>query len=211
MKKNITTLLLFMAFGFFLTACGTGNGTTPTPQVSVSPAGIIAEGRLMPAENLDLYFSARGKVAEILVEEGDTVQTGEVLARLAESAQAEAGLTAANLELTSAQQAYNTLLRYADPARAQALQAYINAQTARADAERVWDDLDRDALKNRIDDSQAEVNSKKDILKDAQEEFDRYKELGEDNASRKAAKSALDTSQNNYNEAVRIHDALEGL
>lgn len=209
MKKSLTSLIFLLTLGaLLLSACG-GAAPTPAPVLeSSAPAAIVAEGRLLPRESLPLAFGARGKVAEILVKEGDTVRAGDVLARLAESAQAEAGLAAATLELTAAQQAYDSLLRTAGLGRAQAWKAYLDAQTARAAAERAWEALDEDKLEQDIDDAAAEVEDAKESLADAQETFDKYKDLNKDNVTRKKAEDDLKKARDAYNEAVRQLEAV---
>lgn len=209
MKKSLTSLIFLLTLGvLLLSACG-GAAPTPAPVLeSSAPAAIVAEGRLLPRESLPLAFGARGKVEEILVEEGETVRAGDVLARLAESAQAEAGLAAATLEMTAAQQAYDALLRTVDLTRAQTWKTYLDAQTARAAAERAWEALDEDQLEQDIDDADAEVKDKKEALDDAQDTFDKYKDLNKDNATRKAAEDDLKKAQDAYNEAVRKLEAV---
>ncbi len=210
MQKRITRLLFVLIIGaLLLAACGGAPATaTPAPVPNV-PTGIVAEGRLMPRENLGLFFGARGKVAEILIAEGATVQSGDVLVRLADSAQAEAGLAAATLELTAAQQAYDALIRTADLSRAQAWKAYMDAQTARAAAERAWEAFDLDNLENRIDDAQASVKDAKAELEDAQTEFEKYKDLNEENARRKTAEDDLEKARKDYNEVVRVLESTQ--
>lgn len=205
--KKMTLFLLLLTLT--ISACTAAAPTAAPTQASAAPAAVIAEGRLLPNENLALSFNGRGKVAEILVQEGDTVKAGDVLARLADRVQAEASLASANLELTSAQQAYDSLLRSADSGRARALQAYINAQQARAEAERAQEAQDGDAYNQRLDDARIEVSTQKDLLKTAQEDFDKKKDLGADNETRKAAKTELDNVQEAYNESVRALAALE--
>ena len=90
-----------------------------------------------------------------------------------------------------------------------ALQAYINAQQARAEAERAQEAQDGDAYNQRLDDARIEVSTQKDLLKTAQEDFDKKKDLGADNDPRKAAKTELDNVQEAYNESVRALAALE--
>ncbi|MEJ5223863.1 MAG: HlyD family efflux transporter periplasmic adaptor subunit [Anaerolineales bacterium] len=209
MKKLHTSLIVLLTLSaLLLSACGSPAPTPAPAPASDIPSGVIAEGRLLPRQSLPLSFGARGKVSEILVKEGDTVQAGDVLARLAESAQAEASLSAAMLELTSAQQAYDALLRTADLTRAQAWKAYLDAQAARAAAQRAWEALDEDKLERDIDDAAAEVKDKKEALDDAQDTFDKYKDLNKDNATRKAAEDDLKKAQDAYNEAVRTLEAV---
>ena len=70
--------------------------------MTARPAVLIAPGRVEPVHDpVKLAFEAQGRIAEILVEEGDTVAAGQVLARLdsrlatARVAAAEAGVAQA--------------------------------------------------------------------------------------------------------------------
>ncbi|MBN1450413.1 MAG: HlyD family efflux transporter periplasmic adaptor subunit [Anaerolineales bacterium] len=199
--KNLTLLLAAMAL--ILAACG-GQDEIPTPQPAPLPVeAVIAEGHLVPNDDLTLSFMVRGKVAEILVEKGDKVQEGDVLVRLADREQAEAALAAAQLELTTAQQTYDEFVRTEGLGRADAWQAYMDAQIVRAEAEREWEDLNLDNIDERIDDRRADVEDRKEDLDDAQEEYDKYKDLDEDNSKRKNAEDDLEREQENYNEALR--------
>ncbi|NOH02251.1 MAG: biotin/lipoyl-binding protein [Chloroflexi bacterium] len=67
-----------------LVACGSAPATaeaTPIPTV-VADDTIIAEGKLEPIHYIELSLNASGQVSEVLVEEGDTVATGDVIASL---------------------------------------------------------------------------------------------------------------------------------
>jgi multidrug resistance efflux pump len=205
MKKTI--FLVLTALSLLLAACGAT--ATETPQAATPPDNtVVAEGHVIPLKDVKLAFAARGTVAEILVEEGVAVKKGDVLIRLADREQAEAALTAANLELPQAQQAFDTLMRNGPLSRADAWQAYMDAQEVRAEAEREWEDLDKDQIDDEIEDAEAEVKDKKEILDDAQEEADKYKDLKEDNPTRKDAEDELEQAQEEYNEAVRKLEEL---
>ncbi len=201
--KNWMKLLLLTALTLVLAACG-GEEEMPTPQPDVLPVeAVIAEGHLVPNDDLTLSFTVRGKVAEILVEEGDTVSEGDVLIRLADREQAEAALAAAELEMITAQQAYDDLIRTEGLGRADAWQALMDAQIVRAEAEREWEDLNVDNIDERIEDREADVRDAQEDLDDAQEEFDKYADLDEDNSKRKDAEDDLEREQEDYNEALR--------
>ena len=196
-------ILLLAALTLLLAACG-GQETMPTPQPDLLPVdAVIAEGHLVPKDDLTLSFTVRGKVANILVEEGDMVHEGDVLIRLADREQAEAALAAAQLELTTAQQAYDEFVRTEGLGRADAWQAYMDAQVVRAEAERDWEDLNLDNIDDRIDDRKADVEDRQKDLEDAQDEYDKYKNLDKDNSKRKNAEDDLERAQEDYNEAVR--------
>ena len=203
MRKLIILILLLIALILTLTACG-GRNTAPTLQPTPLPAeAVIAEGHLVPNDDLTLSFTVRGKVAEVLVKKGDKVSEGDVLIRLADREQAEAALTAAQLELTTAQQAHDDFVRTEGQGRADAWQAYMDAQIVRGKAEKKWDDLNVDNIDDRIEDRKADVEDRKKDLEDAQDEFNKYVDLDKDNSKRKSAKDKLDDAQDDYNQAVR--------
>jgi HlyD family secretion protein len=211
MKKifyELILLLVVLALG--VSACSNrpavaqnDPATTQAASTTNGTNGTVAEGHLKPERAASLSFLSPGTVEEVNVKIGDHVKKGDVLARLSNFEQAQAQVTTANLELTQAQQDYDQLQRTEGLGRADAWTAYMNAQIARADAERDWEDLNVDDIENRIEDDQADVQDREQDLKDAQEEFDKYKNLDEDNSKRKTAKDELETAQNDYNEAVR--------
>lgn len=100
--RLVGLLLLAVA----LAACGSPAPTTlpPTAAAATNPAptvqpASVAEGRLLPLQVTTLSFGTGGPVVEVLVNEGDVVQAGDVIARLksdalrAALAEAEAALT----------------------------------------------------------------------------------------------------------------------
>src|SRR5262245_45512422 len=108
-----TSIMVMVIFTVTLAACANQQTATPQPVdlTVLSPEGVVAEGKLKPIHAANLSFQARGVVEEINVQIGDTVKKGDVLAQLANSEVAVAQLTSANLELTQAQQAFDTLNR----------------------------------------------------------------------------------------------------
>ncbi|MFO7583099.1 MAG: efflux RND transporter periplasmic adaptor subunit [Anaerolineales bacterium] len=205
MKKTLFLTLALLAL--LLAACG----PQPAPVIEaplVVDTTVIAEGRIVPAADARLSFNVRGTVAEILVSEGQAVRRGDVLARLSDRQQAEAALAAATLELTAAQQAYDDFARAEGLSRAQAWDAYLQAQTVRAAAERAWEDLDLRDIDDEIEDAQTDLNDLKADLDDAEEEFEKYKDLNEDNNRRRDAEDDLETAQKDYNEALRVVEEI---
>ena len=201
--KKTKNLLLLAVLTLILAACGGQDMPLVVQTPSVDAEAVIAEGHLVPRDDLTLAFAATGKIAEILVEKGDEVRSGQLLMQLGDRGGAEAGVASAQLELVSAQQVYDELVRTEDLGRADAWQAFMDAQVARADAERDWENLNVDTIEDRIEDRQADVNDRKEDLDDAQVEFDKYKDLEKDNSKRRTAKDELERAQENYNEAVR--------
>jgi HlyD family secretion protein len=209
MKKLATIFFAALTFVLLLAACSgnvetSSSGATPTPEA----AAVVAAGHLIPIQNLYLAFLVPGHVTEILVHKGDQVTLGQVLARLGDNQQAEAGFAVAQLELTSAQQAYDSLVRTADLARAQAWQTYMDAQKARTVAQLGWDRLDQTAIQTNIDNAQADVTSRHTDLENAQQDLAKYSNLPANNPTRKSYQDKLRTAQTNYDQAVIKADQL---
>jgi HlyD family secretion protein len=129
-----------LVLALLLAGCS-GGGQTPTatadPLGGFSPA-VSATGVVKPTRWATLSFPGGGLVREVLVERGDQVSEGQVLARLGNVDQVRASLTAAQLELIGAQQAYDALIENADVMTAQAQLALANARDALDDAEYNW-------------------------------------------------------------------------
>lgn len=204
MKKWTIVLLIMILLTLSLAACGEGQEDIPPIQSTILPVeAVIAEGHLIPNDDLTLSFTVRGKVDEILIGEGDMVREGDALIRLGDREAAEAAVAVARLELVVAQQAYDDLLRTEELVRANAWGAYMDAQVVRAEAERDWEDLNVDNIDDRIEDREADVKDELEDLEDAQEDFDKYADLDEDNSKREDAEDDLEDAQEDYNEAVR--------
>jgi HlyD family secretion protein len=201
MKK--IPIFAILSLGLLLAACGAKTESPPLSSPVSTQAGVIAEGHLVPTRGLYLVAPVQGRVEEILVAEGDRVTEGQVLIRLADRQQAEAALASAQLQLSLAQQDYDTLVRTADLGRAQAWQASMDAAKLRSAAQLAWDRLDLTAVQNDIDDAQADVTTRQTELEDAQADLDKYADLPADNATRKSYEDKLRTAQINYDTALQ--------
>jgi multidrug efflux pump subunit AcrA (membrane-fusion protein) len=104
---KLKAIIAIILLGLFVTACG-GAPTasaepTPLPIVEADNT-IIAEGKLEPIHFTELSLNASGLVTDVLVEEGDSIAAGDVIANV-ESDQAqtlEDARAAASEELTEA-------------------------------------------------------------------------------------------------------------
>lgn len=212
MKKITILFLLSMALVLSLSACGAEEAPAVEMTEPLSLDYVVAEGHILPAQDVQLNFSARGTVAEILVEEGEDVAKDQVIIRLADQEQAEASLRAAELELTSTQQAYDDFVRTGGLATANAWQVYMDAQIDRAEAEREWEKLNIDNLEEDVEDAQADLSDFEEDLQDAQDEFDKYVDLDKDNSKRTNAEDDLEDAQDDVNEAMRdLEEAIRDL
>jgi HlyD family secretion protein len=145
---------------------------------------------------VNLSFQVRGVVEEVFVSAGDSVKLGDVLVRLANAGGAEA-------QVVVAQNTYDVLLRNESADRAKLWQAYMDAQIVRGKAEEKWQDLNVQSIEDSIEDDKATVEDRQQDVTDAQEEFDKYKDLDVDNSKRKNAEDALEQAQDDLSEAIR--------
>lgn len=117
-----------MITAILLSACANGKETASQIESTPQVEPLIAEGRLLPLKSLDLSFNVPGEVAEILVEDGQSVRQGQVLARLVESPEVLATLARAEQDVLLAQQALDDYLASADLNLAQGRLEVINAR-----------------------------------------------------------------------------------
>ena len=207
MKKTVFFTLTL--FSLLLAACGAQQVAPAVTSTPVVDSGVIAEGRLIPAQDLRVYPQTRGTVTDILVKEGQSVSKGDVLVRLGDRESAEAALAAAQLELTQAQRAYDDFIRTAGLSAANAWKEYQQAQVVRAAAQKEWEKVKPTDVQDEIDKAEADVRDRQKQLDDAQEEFDKYKDLKTDNPTRRKAEDELRAAEANYNEARRKVEELQ--
>jgi multidrug efflux pump subunit AcrA (membrane-fusion protein) len=83
---------------------------------------------LVASQSVDLSFTTNGTVSELNVKLGDSVKTGDVLARLGNASSLEADVAAAELTLLEAKNTLSTLQKNADLNLATAYQTMVTAQ-----------------------------------------------------------------------------------
>lgn len=212
MIPRVMVVLLLSAM--FLVGCDALGGKAteepaPLPTVvALTDTSVVVEGRIVPREDTELFFLTGGEVAEVLVSEGEQVSKGQVLAKLGDYESYQASINTAELELTLAQQAVDDLERTASLAYQQARLDVSLAKDANLDAEVRLEEIDTDETQKKIDDANVTLSNKEDDLKDAQEEYDKYKDLDPDNADRKNAEDKLEEAQKAYDQAERERDRL---
>jgi len=164
-----------------MSACGQGTATTAAAlaaQVTpvTLPDVLTSEGRLTPVTSTWLAFQASGRVAEVLVQEGQTVKKGQALVQLEGSDKAEADLTAAKSALFLAQQNLNDAKK-SEMARANASLALATAQSNYNDAlGHYWNRTVTQGDDNQITLYQAKVNLAQNKVKDLQDQLDTMSE-----------------------------------
>lgn len=110
MRKGVvkrTAVAMFMAVlagtVWVSAGCDTSSSPTTVPSV-VEREAVVADGVVLPLQRAELAFSVSGRVKMVLVQEGEAVVAGQVLATLDDAA-ARAALAATEAELRSAQAA----------------------------------------------------------------------------------------------------------
>jgi len=118
-KLMIIALILMVV----LAACSSsGNATIATPDTIptvLADDTIIAEGRVEPISYADIAFNASGSISEVLVREGESVKKDQPLIRLGD--ETDTHYAAAQLELVSAQKAWDDLVNSRDAEFAQTI------------------------------------------------------------------------------------------
>lgn len=111
-KFLLLGLLILAATLGFRRALPAVEQDVPVPDTQ-SQVALEVTGELVPHRYLNLAFPSGAQVAQVLVEEGERVQSGQVLARLGNLDSLKAQAAAAELELLLARQALKELNRNA--------------------------------------------------------------------------------------------------
>lgn len=205
-SKQFIWLAMLLLVSLALSACSGGGGAasateTPLPTV-VSSTNIVAEGRVMPNEDVQLSFLSSGQVSEVLVKEGDTVKKGDVVARLKNREQLEAAIAGAEAELVAAQQARQKLNDDHALAQASAADDIAAANKALKDAQYQIDNFT--VPQNMLGMTPLEAIDKMKLLLDkARDKFEPVKYYPSTDNVREDRKEDLDNAQSDYNTAVR--------
>jgi HlyD family secretion protein len=132
----IILLIIAVGAGFYIQSQGgfddfSGVGDaepTPLPAIQTTP-DLIVDGVVVPIRHVGLSFSAAGMVAEVLVEEGETVEAGQVLARLDNERQAIA-IAQAEARIRSVRARIDELQAGARPEEIDAAEALVEISRA---------------------------------------------------------------------------------
>jgi multidrug efflux pump subunit AcrA (membrane-fusion protein) len=206
-SKPIITMMIVLMTMLVLTACGgsttASNSASPTDvPVVTSDVNVVVEGKLVPRESEQLSFFANGQVEEILVEEGDQVKKGDVLARLGNREAIAASIAGAEAELLAAQQAYDSLNDNVNVARSEAVRAVAAANKAVRDAQYQLDNFIIPVSQEGLTALEGvELMQKK--MDEARKAFEPYRLESFSSTIRNSVKTKLDNAQSDYNAAVR--------
>ena len=196
MKNRI--FILLVAVSLLAGACSAPNNPAATPEVlptALADKTIVAEGKVEPVLFAEIAFNASGVVSEVLVQEGQTVKKGDVLARLGNSESFQAEVARAEEALILAERAFDT-------SQATVLKDLGVAYEAVRLAQMKFDNFDIPTkIKNGtpaegVEKMYAEVEK-------ARADYEPYKYLGSENEARKIRKERLDNAWSDLNQAIR--------
>jgi len=206
--------MLVAACGGLPGSAGAGGTPTPLPPI-VSEGEIVVDGRLVPNKWVDLAFNSSGEIAEVLVEEGDLVQAGDVIARLGNREALESNVSKASLELLSAQQeqldaeqARQQLFDTLSTAQTNALQELNDARQALKDADRKVAGLRSDPSQADLEEAEATLILTEDKLDKAEDDWKEYENRSEKNLIRAAVLNRVAQARRDYDNALRRYNNI---
>lgn len=182
----------------------------PSMQSSETSSEVVIEGQIVPQAYVTLSFEIPGKIAEVLVQEGQAVKAEQVIARLVGDEQVEAAVKAAELELLNAKQSLQALTDNHETVLNDALLALNAARQAVHDTESYLDSITGDRLQNEIAGAEAQLVLAESRLENAIEDYEDYEDEDEDNTTRATYRVLLSEAQRAYDEAVHLLNNLQG-
>ena len=199
----ITVILLS---AFTLTACGGLGGAAPQVPTAIPPVAsdfdIVAEGRVVPRESVQLSFLSSGQVDEVLVKEGDEVKAGQVVARLGNREQMEANIANAETEALAAQQALDKLNEDVTLVKVEAVRALAQANRQVRDAQYQLDNFTTPSNQKKLSALEGVV-AMEALLDQARLAFQPYKYYPSEDDTREDLKEKLDQAQSDYNTSIK--------
>lgn len=194
-----------------------------------------ASGEVVASTEVTLGFDEYGTLSELLIDLGDEVQVGDVLARLETDDTPEAiaaEVAQAQLDVLEAQKVLDDLYKNADKEAATALiavedarqalddllnsetgqaevwQALVAAQEAVEDAETAHYISQSTASQADIDAAWAQVILSQEALEKAQENYEPHAHKADSDLTKANFQAQLSEAQGDYDEAVRNYNAM---
>ncbi|MFC1997401.1 efflux RND transporter periplasmic adaptor subunit [Chloroflexota bacterium] len=213
---------------------------TPQVQTAVARQGDLtvfasAVGSVVPATEFGVGFDEGGTLIEMLVNVGDGVQEGQVLAHLDTGKSEEEialSVSQATLNVLNAQKDLDDIYASADRdaalalqaveaaeqglddltntdlRQAEALQAIAETEQDVKDAERIYNSVRTTASQANIDAAYAELVLAESSLKDAQQKFNEYADKADTNLTKANLQLKLNSAQGIYDSALSYYNAL---
>lgn len=181
----VAVVALVVVGGFFLVRGISGSRSNAAQAETVIVARgaltqvVNATGNVAPASRATLAFELSGRVAEVLVDEGDAVQKGQPLVRL-DTADLELALRSAEASLRAAQ------ARYEQAKAGPSAEDIAAAEASLASAIASYEKLKKGPTADEVAIAKANVERAEAVLKQAQAAYDRIAWRGDAGASPQA-------------------------
>ncbi len=175
--------------------------------VSARDNGPLQASGTVEAVQIKVASEVTGRVEAVLVDEGESVQAGDVILRLDNRlleaqrelalAGGQAAVAAAELELLNAQHGLDALHEGTALAASQAELTLANARDALDDAVRIntYQQKGNRATTETLDAAKAAVTLAEDAVNRAQAAYDRLGRLASDNPTKAAARASLEAAR----------------
>ncbi len=217
--KSISNIgILVFSMAILLAACNSAPEAEAAGQevpVVVEDFAVTAQGRLVPVRHVQLGFGTGGEITEVLVNAGEQVQAGDLLARLkfVDNREAlEASVAAAELELLSSRQDLADLFDNYPIQAASAQFDLVQAQDALEDAEYKWQVQQEGnrASGDTINAAQANLILAEEEVERAEKAFNRVSGRRDDDPVRALALSNLSAARQKRDQVLRQLNWLTG-
>ena len=203
MKKLSILFGLFMLAALIMSACSPQADEPVVAETIPQQKTLITEGRLVPAHYLDLSFSVPGQVIEVLVQEGDSVEIGQVIAKIDVPYSALVAFSQNQLEVQNSKIAVEEIKKNADITLAKSRLDVFNAQNELDEAQEDFDADDSEENQLLLDVAQANLDL-------AQKNLSMYETgSGMDKDKLAAAESRVNTAMTALLNAQSIIDSYE--
>lgn len=201
--KKTSLIIILLAVPALLAACSSTTETPIPAAGTTAPASLVIEGRLLPLNSMDQAFTVPGRVAEVLVQDGEIVTAGQVLARLEVPADLALVKARAEQEMLAAEQALADLEANAGGSLAQARLEMVDARDALDKAQSRYDTDDSDL-------NQAQLQAAQARLKLAEDTFETLDgSAGQDPQAAAAGQARLETAKASVKAAEAALASLE--
>jgi multidrug resistance efflux pump len=200
---------LSILFGLLMITAIAISGCSPTAAEPLAAETIpqqnylITEGRLVPAHYLDLSFSVPGQVIEVLVQEGDNVVIGQVIAKMDVPYTAMVAFSQNQLEAQNSKIALEEMKKNADVNLAQSKLNVFIAQNELDEAQEDFDADDNEENQLRLNVAQANL----DLAKKNLSIFETGSGIDKDKLA--AAESRVNTAMTALLSAQSVIDSYE--
>jgi HlyD family secretion protein len=222
---GVASMTLPRLFGGAAEAADASAAAPAAANSASSSAAIAAEGKLVPVRSAELGLPAGGRVAELLAQEGATVEAGQVILRT-EDARQKAGVAQAEAALSRAEAKLAELKAGSLPQEVAAAQAAVDAAQARLDRLNSQEDirgaeaslaqaqaslakLNEGASSDLLNAARTELANAEATRSQAQAAYDRVS--GNPDIAARPESLALEQATNGYNAAAsRLADLQKG-